>query len=338
MNTRQSLYFIAPRQVAVQDEDVPDPGMGEARVEVLLSAISPGTEGLVYRGTFPHNLVVDEGIAALSGKFGYPLKYGYATVGHVAAVGEGVDPAWEGQLVFAFQPHHSQFVAPVDSLLPVPHGVGPEDAVFLPNMETAVNFVMDGRPLIGEQVVVLGQGVVGLLTTSLLAQFPLAALITLDRYLLRRQASLRLSAHTSLDPLDMQDCQQLAALLPDGADLCYELTGSPAALDEAIALTGFDGRIVIGSWYGQKRASLDLGGRFHRSRLRLISSQVTTLASEFSGRWSKERRFSVAWEMLRAVRPAQLVTQRFPIRDAAAAYQLIDQHPEETVQVLLTYP
>ena len=51
----------------------------------------------------------------------------------------------------------------------------------MPNMETAVNLLMDGQPLIGEQVVIFGQGVVGLLTTALLARLPLASLITLDR-------------------------------------------------------------------------------------------------------------------------------------------------------------
>lgn len=306
-------------------------------VQTLFSAISPGTENMIYNGLFPQEMAVDEGIPALSGKFSFPLKYGYAVVGRVVATGPGVDRGWMGQTVFAFQPHHSHFTATPGSLQPVPRGVSLEDAIFLPNMETAVNLVMDGRPLIGERVAVLGQGVIGLLTTSLLAQFPLACLVTLDRYLLRRQASLRLSAHASLDPASDREREQLNTMLPDGADLCYEVSGSPAALNDAIALTGFDGRVVIGSWYGQKCAGLDLGGRFHRSRIRLISSQVTTLASELSGRWSKERRFGVAWEMLRAVQPSRLITHRFPIQQAAQAYRLIDRRPEETIQVLLTY-
>jgi threonine dehydrogenase-like Zn-dependent dehydrogenase len=137
---------------------------------------------------------------------------------------------------------------------------------------------------------------------------------------------------------DPQALAHLEQLLPGGADLCFELTGVPAALDQAIAMTGFDGRVIVGSWYGQKRAHLDLGGRFHRSRIRLISSQVSSLAPELTGRWSKARRFEVAWEMLRRVQPARWVTQRFSLLEAARAYQLIDEHPEKTIQVLLTYP
>jgi threonine dehydrogenase-like Zn-dependent dehydrogenase len=197
---------------------------------------------------------------------------------------------------------------------------------------------MDGKPLIGERVVVLGQGIVGLLTTALLAGFPLEHLVTLDRYTLRRRASLELGVRASLDPGDAGTQDQLHRLLPDGADLCYELSGSPAALDQAIAITGFDGRVIIGSWYGQKRLSLDLGGRFHRSRIRLISSQVSTLAPELSGRWSKSRRFDLAWQMLARVGPARWITHRLPLHDAARAYQQIDQHPDQSIQVILTYP
>jgi hypothetical protein len=74
-------------------------------------------------------------------------------------------------------------------------------------------------------------------------------------------------------------------------------------LDAAIALTSFSGRIVIGSWYGEKRAPVDLGSIFHRSRIKLISSQVSTIAPELSARWDKTRRFAVAWEASGASTP-----------------------------------
>jgi len=129
----------------------------------------------------------------------------------------------------------------------------------------------------------------------------------------------------------------LETIQPQGADLTYELSGSPAALDQAIRVTGYAGRVVLGSWYGSKRASLDLGGRFHRSRIRLLSSQVSSLAPEFSGRWSKERRFSVAWKMLQELKPSRWITHRFPLEEAEQAYRLLDTQPGEALQVLFTY-
>jgi threonine dehydrogenase-like Zn-dependent dehydrogenase len=202
-------------------------------------------------------------------------------------------------------------------------------------METAVNFVMDGRPLIGERVAVFGQGIVGLLTTALLVRFPLSALISLDRYPNRRQASRQVGADITHDPTEEGVLQTMRG--QDGVDLAYELSGNPAGLVDALEVVGFAGRVVIGSWYGQKRTDLNLGGRFHRSRIRLISSQVSTLAPELRGRWDKARRFDVAWAMIRQVKPERLITQRIPFEQAERAYTLLDCHPEQAIQVLLDY-
>ena len=335
---RYCLLFTAPEQVSIQEDELGAPGMGQVLVRTELSAISPGTEMLIYRGNFSSDLPIDETIDSLAGRLAYPMRYGYSAVGRVIALGPGVDPTWEGRLVFSFQPHASHFIATTEALMPVPQELSPEQACFLPNMETAVNFLMDGAPLLGERIVVFGQGIVGLLTTSLLAQFPLACLITLDQHALRRQASRLAGASTSLDPAAQDVDRQLDDLLVDGADLTYELSGAPATLDQAIRHTGFSGRVVIGSWYGTRRAELHLGGRFHRSRIRLISSQVSSLAPELSGRWDKTRRFSLAWEMIAKIDPSRWITHRFPFERAAQAYQLLDHSPQEAIQVLFTYP
>jgi 2-desacetyl-2-hydroxyethyl bacteriochlorophyllide A dehydrogenase len=339
---RQALYFTGPRQVALINETLPSPAFGQVLVQTIMSAISPGTELLVYRGLAPADLARDETITALAGDFSFPLTYGYAAVGQVRELGPGVAPAWKGRLVFAFQPHASHFLATPDELLVVPAGLNPEAAVFFPNLETAVTLLLDGRPLMGEQVAIFGQGIVGLLLTALISRWPLSSLVTLDLYPRRRLLSEDLGAHLSLDPSTPDAMERLAAALQasgpcPGADLSYEISGNPAALDQAIAATGFSGRVVIGSWYGRQRSDLNLGGRFHRSRMRLISSQVSSINPELTGRWDKTRRYHATWQSLGQVQPARFITQRFPIAQAAQAYALIDNHPEDVIQVILTY-
>jgi 2-desacetyl-2-hydroxyethyl bacteriochlorophyllide A dehydrogenase len=338
----QALYFTGPHQVALRREDLPSPTFGQMLVQTIISAISPGTELLIYRGLAPADLAKDETIAALAGNFSFPLKYGYAAVGRVLEVGRGVAPGWENRLVFAFHPHESHFLATPDELLRLPPNLTSEDAVFFPNMETAVTFLLDGQPLMGEQVAIFGQGIVGLLLTALLSRWPLSSLVTLDLFPRRRLLSEDLGAHASLDPDAPDAMARLAALLQGsgpypGADLCYEISGNPAALDQAIAATGFSGRVVIGSWYGLKRSDLNLGGRFHRSRMRLISSQVSSIAPELTGRWNKSRRYHTTWQMLGQVKPARFITHRFPFDQAAQAYELLDRRPEEVIQIVLTY-
>jgi 2-desacetyl-2-hydroxyethyl bacteriochlorophyllide A dehydrogenase len=338
---RLALVFRAPQRVELEEEELRPPAEGQVLVRTLLSGISPGTEMLFYRGLVPENMPLDATIPAFAGELaGYPFKYGYSCVGEVVELGRGVEQGWLGRRIFSFHPHESYFTAGLDELVCIPPAVCDDGAVFLPNMETAVNLVMDGQPLIGEAVAVFGLGVIGLLTCALLAQHPLGALVGFDRYALRRAEGLRLGMQACLDPADPAApsvAYSHFASGVEGTDLAFELSGNPAALNQAIELAAFDSRIVIGSWYGKRPASLDLGGKFHRSRIRLIGSQVSTLAPALSGRWSKARRLDVAWAQLQRVKPEKWITQRLPIGQAPEAYRLLAERPESAIQVIFEY-
>jgi threonine dehydrogenase-like Zn-dependent dehydrogenase len=207
-------------------------------------------------------------------------------------------------------------------------------------METAISLLHDGAPHIGERVVVFGQGVVGLLTTALLHQSALDLLMVVEPDGFRRTMALELGADLAISGIDNESAPGVQALrtsTPGGADLIYELTGNPEVLNDAIAIAGFDSRIVVGSWYGQRRASLDLGGRFHRERMRIISSQVSMIDPSLRGRWTKTRRLETAQKWLDEVHPERLITHSFPIERAADAYSLIANRGEDVLQVMLTY-
>jgi len=330
---RRAVVFTAPRGIELVDEELAAPPADHIIVRTRVSAISAGTELLVYRGELPAGQALDESLAALAGQaFAYPARYGYAAVGEVADVGAGVPAAWLGRRVFAFQPHASAFVAPLADVLEVPAGLDAERATLFANMETAVNLVLDGAPRIGERVAVLGQGVVGLLATALLARFPLRALVVVDALPTRARRGLAFGAGVAT--ADVAEAR--AALGESAADLTFELTGNPAALDTALALTGREGRVVVGSFYGTKRAAVDLGAHFHRGRLTIASSQVSHLAPALAGRWDHARRREVAWDALARLDTALLVTHRFALGRAAEAYARLDTMPADTLQVLLT--
>ena len=328
MQKAKTLFFTAPKKIEIRETTLPPLKADEVLVETVCSAISAGTEMLVYRGQFPH---LADSHDAVSSDLNYPLAYGYACVGRVKKLGKEVNRDWEDKLVFAFQPHVSAFSVQPSALIPIPDSLSPENACFLPNMETAVNLVQDGAPILGERALVLGQGVVGLLTASLLNEFPLESLVTVDRFELRRKALQVEGQISKVESLLVHD------LRPSTFDLIFELSGSPAALNDAISLACFSGRIVIGSWYGQKRAEIDLGGTFHRSRIKLISSQVSSISPELSGRWDKARRFEVTWEALKRIQPEKWITHHFALEDADKAYQLLDENPQETIQVAFSY-
>jgi 2-desacetyl-2-hydroxyethyl bacteriochlorophyllide A dehydrogenase len=336
---RAAVVMLAPGRVGVCREEIPLPGPGEVTVQCSLSAISAGTELLFYRGQVPSDMPLDTALPSLSGPARYPLRYGYAAAGKVIGLGPDVPGEVAGRRVFCFHPHASHINLSPSAAIPIPDDVDDRDALFLANMETAVTLMLDGRPVVGESVVVFGQGVVGLLATALLALHPLKSLVTVDPIPRRRDASLSTGAQAAFDPRQTEAlASRLASDSGDSsADLVFELSGEPSGLAAAIDACGFGGRIVIGSWYGTKPAALDLGGRFHRSRIRLISSQVSTLPAEAAARWDETRRIATAWDMIRRVRPSRFITHEIPMERAAEAYDLLDRRPEDTLQAVFTY-
>lgn len=331
----RSLVFTAPETVELHEDPDPDPGDDELLVRTVVSAVSPGTELLVYQGDAPDELVVDDELDAIGRDLSYPIRYGYAAAGVVEQAGAAVADDWEGETVFAFNPHESRFTADPESVLRVPDGISPREAVLLPIVETAVNFLMDGTPRIGERAAVFGQGLVGLVTTALLSEFPLTQLIAVEPVEGRRRRARELGADKVCVPGAITQLSDEAG--DGGADLTFELSGNPEALDDAIQLTGFDGRVFVGSWYGTKKAGLDLGGRFHRSRISIESSQVSTITPELRGRWDSQRRYQVAWDRLRALPTETLLTDEVPIERAEEAYTRLLTQPGDSVGAVFRY-
>ncbi len=342
MLSRQ-LWFTAPGQVEVREHSLPDLQANQVLVESLCSAISTGTELLVFRNQLPEGMPLDTTIENLkSQSITYPLQYGYATVGIIQNTGAAVDRTLIGKTVFAYAPHASHSIVSLDNIVILPDDMKNEDAAFLANMETAVNLVQDGAPLLGESVAVIGIGTVGLLTCAALETFPLSGLYALDNMESRRKL---LTDNVNCIALssDKDDATSNIKILcpqvgPDpGVDLCIEVTGNPDALNLAIELCAYDGRIVVGSWYGNKSSAVNLGGKFHRNRLNIISSQVSTISSNLLGRWNKKRRLEFTCKMINKIRPGKFINKKIQFEQAQQAYELLDNSPGEITQVLLEY-
>ena len=154
----RALFHTAPRRVEIRELPAPRPAAGEVLVRTLCSGISSGTERLVYRGEIPAELTLDDTIDALGGTFSYPFAYGYACVGEVAE---------SGQTVFAFHPHQDVFAAQAGELIPLP-AIDPASATLFPLVETAMQVTLDAGTGYRDRVIVLGAGVLGLLTGLLL--------------------------------------------------------------------------------------------------------------------------------------------------------------------------
>lgn len=333
-----SVWFTSPGTVELRAASARPPAAGEVRIEALYSGISHGSEMMVYRGQVPAALSLDSSLPTLQGSFGFPVKFGYANVGRVIDVGTDVTDLSEGDLVFAFNPHETCYTVPAAVVIRLPQDLDPRIGVFAANLETALNALLDAAPRLGERVVVIGQGVVGLLITQLARRAGASLVITSDLYEKRRQLSLSAGADMALDPTAEGFAERVSAMTGGtGADVVIEASGQPPAVDDAVTAAAHEGRVVVVSWYGTKRAELALGSDFHRKRLTLKSSQVSSLDPSLTPRWTIVRRREMAVSYLSELFLDDLISHVLPFERAAEAYRLIDEEPGEVVQVVLDY-
>jgi 2-desacetyl-2-hydroxyethyl bacteriochlorophyllide A dehydrogenase len=330
----RALWFSAPRTTEFRPERIQPPGPGEVRVRAIASALSQGTEMLVYRGEVPADLPLD--LPTLAGSFSFPIKYGYATVGRVLDSGGDVENLAPGDTVFVHHPHQDVFLVPAEALVRLPSGLDPLLGLFVANLETALNVIHDTPLHLGEAALVFGQGVVGLLVTQLLGLAGASRVLVVDPVKKRRELALDIGADEAFEPDDVPE-RVLDATAGLGADVAVEASGSGVALQAAIDTVANEGTVVVASWYGTKPVALSLGAHFHRGRVRLRSSQVGGMNPDLGPRWDHARRMETVLGLLSRLRLKELISHRFPFDRAPDAYRLVDERPGETVQVILTH-
>src|SRR5215211_1511617 len=166
--TVQAFWLCEPGRGEIRPVTLPEPGRGDVVVRTLLSAVSRGTETLVFRGGVPADQYAAMRAPFQEGDFPGPVKYGYLNVG---VVEEG--PAdLRGRTVFCLYPHQTAYVVPAEAVTVVPDGVPRARAVLAGTVETAVNALWDAAPLVGDRVAVVGAGMVGCCVARLLSRIP----------------------------------------------------------------------------------------------------------------------------------------------------------------------
>jgi 2-desacetyl-2-hydroxyethyl bacteriochlorophyllide A dehydrogenase len=326
----RAVHFVAPRRIEVREVDLPAPAEGCLLVATEWSGISSGTEMLAYRGEIDPDLPLDETVGALAGTFAYPFRYGYSVVGRVV---RPTGSFREGQLVFAFHPHQDRFIVDAREAVAV-DGMDARVATMYPMVETALQVCLDAGPRLGEVVVVVGLGAVGILIAAMLART--GTVVFGSEPVPARRAAADAFGVRALTPDDVADAVA-DATGGRGADLVVEASGNPQGLASSLGLLAHEGTALVCSWYGTKPASLPLGAAFHRRRLTMRSTQVSTIPASLSARWDRDRRAEVAWRLTRELPVAVLCTHAFPFEAAAEAYAHTDRKEHGLIHAALRY-
>jgi 2-desacetyl-2-hydroxyethyl bacteriochlorophyllide A dehydrogenase len=278
-----ACWLVEPGRAELRHEVLAPPQPGQVQVRALHSAISRGTETLVFRGEVPSSEYQRMRAPFQMGDFPGPLKYGYSSVGVV----EQGPADLLGSTVFCLYPHQSRYVVPADAVVPLPQGVPPGRAVLAAQLETAVNALWDAAPRIGDHVAVVGAGSVGLLVAWLAARLPGCTVQVIDTQPTRRALAEHLGAAFATPDTARID-----------ADRVVHVSGQSAGLATALRLAGFEATVLELSWYGTRAVTLPLGEAFHARRLTLMSSQVGHVAAAQRSRWTHRRRLELALSLL----------------------------------------
>jgi 2-desacetyl-2-hydroxyethyl bacteriochlorophyllide A dehydrogenase len=327
----RNLVFAAPRQVLIDAVDLQTPGPEEVIVRTEYSGISGGTELLAYRGEIDPSLPLDETIGTLGGTFSYPFGYGYSCVGRVERAAGSLQ---EGQRVFAFHPHQDLLVVRARDVV----ALGDFDArlaTLFPLVEVALQVTLDAGARMGDAVVVLGLGTVGILTAALLERSR-AEVLGADPDPARREAAAAFGI-TAVAPETAGEAVE-ARTGGRGADLVVEASGNPSALADALELLAHEGTALVCSWYGTKPVPLPLGATFHRRRLSIRSTQVSSIPAALQGAWTPGRRLAEARRLLDELPLKALATHEFGFDQASRAYEALDRGETGLVHAALRYP
>ncbi len=278
-----ALWIAAQGRAELRSEPLTVPADGDVVIETLFSAISRGTERLVFQGQVPASEYMRMRCPFQGGSFPFPVKYGYASVGRVAS-----GPAdLEGRTVFVLHPHQDRYVVPASAAIAVPPSVPAGRAILAANMETALNGAWDAQISPGMRVCIVGAGVVGLLLAHLVRRLPGSELAVVD-----------------VDGRKAKICDALRlpffAAPPPAADfdVVVHASGQASGLTTALDAAGEEALVLELSWFGEQTVPLALGGAFHAKRLTLRSSQVGGVAPRQRPRWNHRRRLAKALELL----------------------------------------
>ena len=340
------LVFTQPKTVGFEEEPDPPLAPREVRLRTLYSGISAGTELTAYRGSNPYvhkqwdasrRLFVPSDAPSQP----YPLRgWGYEECGEVVEVGAEVTSLRVGDRVFGTWGHRTRHVAAEDwaSQRRLPDGLDPILGIFSHIGPIALNGVLDAAIRIGETVAVFGLGVPGQIVAQL-ARRSGARVIGVDLFETRLALARRLGAvDETVNPRDENAAERVKALTGNrGADVSIEVSGSTAALHEAIRATAYASRVVaMGFFQGEARA-LYLGEEFHHNRVAIVCSQIGGVAPELAHRWDRRRLIDTIMRLQveGALNLRPLITTVWPFDRAADAFRRLDEQPGDELQMVL---
>jgi threonine dehydrogenase-like Zn-dependent dehydrogenase len=217
------------------------------------------------------------------GEFGANVKYGYINVGKVI---EG-SKAFKNKYVYTLFPHQTLYTMDESDLTIIPDSIPLKRCLLTANMETAINGMWDTLPTCGDKVLIIGAGIVGLLTAYLLKKIPGVEILLIDQDNKKSKTAKKFGIEFSQKISDSYK-----------ANIIYECSGNPSVINELSTKLMEETIICILSWYGNATSNVKFGTEFLSKRSKIIFSQVSKVSHNRSKYWNNNDRKKLALSLL----------------------------------------
>lgn len=366
---KQLLQNIKTGKPTIEDVPIPTPREGQALVKVAASLVSAGTERMMVKNVVEQarsrpdlvKQVLDkarrEGITntarAVFNRLDQPMAPGYSSAGTIIALGENMQGFKIGQRVACagagYAAHAEYNVVPRNLLTPLPDNVDFESAAFTTLGAISLHGFRLAEPQLGENIAVIGMGLLGLLTAQIAAAAGCNVLgIDVD------PARIALAASLGLKTVSREQAVDASAAFTanrgfDAIIICADTSSNdPVELAAVIArdrarvvATGAVGLTFPRKSYFEKEISFINSRSYGPGRYDPVYEEQGNDYPIGYVRWTEGRNFESVVDLMAkgqlSVKP--LITHRFDIAEATQAYEVITgKTGEKFLGVLLTYP
>ena len=266
MKTKQ-IRFTEPCVAKMVEDEISAPAPDQVQVKLAVSTISSGTERA--------NLVGDPNVSAGGAVSPFPRISGYSSAGVVEAVGEGVTEFKVGDRVAMSWSIHSQLVnIAKGNVYKLPDSISFNDGALMHIGIFPLAAIRKCHLEIGESAIVMGMGVLGLVSIPLLKAAGAAPIIAVDPIAEKREKALSVGADYALDPFAEDFAKTVKALTKGGAKVGIEVTGVGAGLEGILNCMARFGRVALLGCTRNKEFTIDYYAKVHAPGITLVGAHT----------------------------------------------------------------
>lgn len=326
METR--IVFNGKNQVAVESFTPAPVGPGQVGIRTRHSLMSTGTENIVLQRLFENGSHWDKWVK-------YPFYPGYANVGVIEKLGEGVSDLAVGDLVATRTGHASTVIAGAGSCAKIPSGLDSKAASWFALAKICAMGVRVAQYGLADSVLVIGAGPIGQLSVRWARALGVETILVADR-MKERLALARRGGATHVFEESIEKCLEgiKAATGGEGPRVVVDSTGNEAVFVSALAAARRFGRVVVlgdtGAPTGQHLSS------------DLMMRGLTVVGAHDGHedpQWNSPIILRYFFNLVASGRfPLEgLITHEFAAKDGVTAYELANTRRQETMGILFNW-